>query len=257
MSEISEKAMIEKGARIAPDAKIGPFAYIGAEVSIGPGCVIENSATIVGHTKIGERTHVFPMAVVGAPGEGDRPGKCIVGAACALREHVTVYAGEERATKIGKNNLIMIGSQVGAGAVIDDHGIFANFTHVGVGAHVQEYVRTSGFSFVADAVTVGAYTFIAGFAEVDRNAPPFAMIQGSPYRVRGVNSENLHRCGFGEDDVRALKQAFRELFNGGSTPADLEVARRLLADASVNPHVRRLAEFVQQSGGFGSPCDAS
>ena len=86
---------------------------------------------------------------------------------------------------------------------------------------------------------VGAYAFAAGYVDLDRDAPPFAMIQGSPIRVRGVNTRNLKQCGFGEEDIRALKGAFREIFDGSGVQADDAAIARLLGAEDVNPHVRR------------------
>ncbi len=80
-------------------------------------------------------------------------------------------------------------------------------------------------------------------ADVDHDAPPYAIIQGSPFRVRGVNAEKLKRCGFGEDDIRSLKEAFRELFDGEGSLADDEAVARLSNPAS-NPHVRRLVSAI-------------
>ena len=101
----------------------------------------------------------------------------------------------------------------------------------------------SAFTCVEPGVSVGAYTFSAAYVDVDHDAPPYAIIQGSPYRVRGVNTENLKRCGFGDDDIRCLKQAYRELFAGGKIHAD--VLKRLLDDENI--HVRRAARGSRRS----------
>lgn len=245
MVDISRNATVEKSAKLAEDVRVGPFSYIGPHVKIGRGCVIENNVTIVGKTTLGARTHVFPMAVVGAANGGEE-GECIIGNANAIREHVTIYAGAANPTRIGHDNLIMIGSHVGAGATVGDHGIFANCTSIGPEAAVEDYVRTSGFCAIEAGVTVGAYTFIAGYAGINHDAPPFAMVHGFPMRVRGVNRENLRRCGFGDDDIRALKAAFRELFSDTSDQPDASVLNKLAKSASANAHVRRLVEFLRR-----------
>lgn len=244
MSKISPQAIIEPGARIADDVVIGPFCYVGAQVQIGPGCVIDNNVTIVGQTTLGEKNRVFPMAVIGALSQSGPAGQCILGPANSIHEHVTIYSGNARPTRLGRDNLIMIDCQIGPGATIGDHCIFANCTHAGAGARVEDYVQTSSFIAISPDVTVGTYTFMVGFTGVDRDAPPFAMIQGFPYRVRGVNSQKLKRCGFGDEDIRALKDAFHDIFNGGEqlAPAALEeFARR----DDLNPHVRKLIEALQ------------
>ena len=245
MPAISPLAIVETSAPIPDDVRIGPFSYIGAEVQIGPGCIIDNNVTIVGRTTLGAKNHIFPMAVIGTTEDGSEAGECYIGEANAIREHVTIYAGANKATRIGNDNLIMIASQIGPGAIVGDHGIFDNLTQIGPGSRIEDYVRTGAFSFIDPDVTVGAYTFTVAYVRVNRNAPPFATIQGSPFRVRGVNAENLRRCGFGDDDIRALKNAFRELFNDTNDPCDAEVIRRLKKLAGTNPHVMQLIQSIK------------
>jgi UDP-N-acetylglucosamine acyltransferase len=247
MPEISKFAFVEPSAKLADDVRVGAFTYIGPQVRIGRGCVIENNVTIAGRTTLGERNRVLPLAVIGS-GEGEAAGAVTIGAGNVIREHVTIVGGMEQPTRVGADNLIMIGCQLGAGCQVGDHGILVNCTLIGPGAIVEDYVRTSAFIMIEPGVRVGAYTFTLGYAEIDRDAPPFAMVQGSPFRVRGVNTENLKRCGFGEDDIRRLKNAFRELFNGNEGYAvDEAVLGRLLADKQGNPHVSRLAQAVARS----------
>ena len=257
MAKISRKAIVAKGAQLAKDVCVGPFAYIGPEVRIAAGCIIENNATVVGQTSLGEKTHVFPMAVIGTPPDGEgETGRCNIGAANTVRENVTIYGGARKATQIGANNLIMVGCSIGAGANVGDHIILDNCSHLCADAAVEDYVRTSGFTIIRRERTVGAYSFTAGYVEIDRDAPPYAMIQGAPFRVRGVNTRNLRRCGFGEEDIRSLKLAFRELFNGGDVDIDAEVLRRFLGRSDMSPHLRRLAEAVGRPRPAGEDDDA-
>jgi UDP-N-acetylglucosamine acyltransferase len=253
---ISKLAVVSSKAQLAGDVEIGPFSYVGPHVRIGPGCVIENNVTIVGRTTLGSRTRVFPLAVIGtADRDASRPGECVIGEAGAIREHVTIYGGLDRPTRIGNHNLIMIASQVGAGAVIGDHGIFDNCTQIGAGSVIEDYVRMSGFAAVADGVRVGAYSFVAGYAGVQQDAPPYAMLQGFPVRIRGVNTRNLRACGFGEDDIHALKSAFRELFDGRGCGVNAEALARLAGEKDLSPHVRKLIEAVQAGAGAGEAAD--
>jgi UDP-N-acetylglucosamine acyltransferase len=248
MADVSPQSIVEDGAKLGDGVRIGPYCYIGPDVTIGRNCTIENNVTIVGHTKLGEDCHAFPLAVIGVSRDGDdSKSHCTLGNANHVREHTTVYGGtKRRPTTLGQDNLLMIASQVGPGATVGDHGIFANCTHIGPKAVIKDYVRCSAFSLIGEGTTVGAYTFTAGYALVDRDAPPFAMVQGSPYRVRGVNTHNLKACGFGEDDIRSLKTAFRELFNGQGQKCNPDVLARLAADKSANPYVKTL---VQELGG--------
>lgn len=246
MPEISSRAIVDKNAELAPDVQVGPFSWIGPGVRIGPGCVIGNNATITGKTVLGAKTRVFPLAVVGssAGASGDE-GECIIGEANVIREHTTICAGDGAATSIGNDNLIMISCQVGPSVQIGHHGIFANFTQICAAARVEDYVRTSAFTLVGPGARVGAYTFTTGYVNVDHDAPPYAMLQGSPFRVRGVNTHNLRRCGFGEEDIRALKSVFRELFNGSGPHVSDEALARIESQTGGNPHVARLIESLR------------
>ena len=247
MPEISPHAIVEPTAELADDVAIGPFCYVGPHVRIGPGSRIANNVTLLGRTTLGQRTEVFPMSVIGAapPGAGEADGQCVLGEANAVREHVTIYAGAEGPTRIGNHNLFMIASQIGPGAQIGDHGIFDNCTKIGAAAFIEDYVRMSGFAAVADGARVGAYCFVAAYAGVQNDAPPYAMLQGFPVRVRGLNTRNLKACGFGEQDIHALKAAFRELFNGRGAEVKREALARLARQADVNPYVRKLTDALK------------
>ena len=247
MPNISPNAIVEEGATIAPDVQIGPFSFIGRHVRLGAGVIVENNATITGKTVVGEKTHVFPMAVIGETASESQEGRCVIGKACAIREGVIVQGGVEAPTRIGDDNLIMIASQVGPAATVGDHGIFANCTTIGPGTIVEEYVRSSAFAVVEKGARVGAYTFIAGYTTIRRQAPPYAIVQGCPLRIRGVNTENLRRCGFGEDDIRSLKEAFRDLFDGLSSAVNPEALERYLS-ADANPYVRNVAGILRTAG---------
>ena len=247
MGNISRHAYVAPSAELADSVRVGAFSYIGPEVKIGSGCVIENNATVIGRTTLGENNHIFPMAVVGADdGDGQTPGELIVGAANNFREHVAVYVGSEQPTRIGADNLIMVDCQVGAGATVGNHCIFANCTHIGERATLSDYVQTSSFASIGPDVMVGAYSFIMGYAGVSHDAPPYAMCQGSPFYVRGVNTPKLKRCGFGGDDISALKSAFRELFNGSGGQVVTDALKRLSSLTDINPHVDRLVQFLKK-----------
>jgi len=80
---------------------------------------------------------------------------------------------------------------------------------------------------------------------VNHDAPPFAMLQGSPFRVRGVNSHNLKRCGFDADDIRAIKHALRDLFvDPAGSAVDPDALEKLRQRGDLSDNVRRLVEAV-------------
>ena len=253
MPDISRQAIVEPNAEIADDVRIGPFAYIGPNVKIADGCTIAGAVTITGKTTVAENTRIFPMAIIGASdneNDNNPDARCTIGPNTPIREHVTIYASPERPTEIGKNNFIMIGCRIDSGATISDHGIFANSTQFGKSCNVESYVRTSAFTLIDAEVKLGAYTITAAYVHVDRDAPPFAMLHGMPFRVRGANTQNLQRCGFGDDDIRKLKTAFHEIYNNSDTSADTKVIRRMMKKPPDNPYVRKLVEAINSCAGL-------
>jgi UDP-N-acetylglucosamine acyltransferase len=245
MPKVSPQATVEKGAQLAADVVVGPFSYVGPQARIGAGCVIESNVTIIGPVVLGRKNHVFPMCVIGAGDDSGERGSITLGDGNSIREHVTICGGAGAATTIGRDTLIMIESHVGAGAVVGDHCIFANCTHVGPGAKIEDYVGSSAFASVEPGIRVGAYTFIAGFTGIDRDAPPYAIVWGYPYRVRGVNTQKLKRCGFDDEDIQALKQAFHQIFNGGDDGAVEKAIQQLPRTLAANPRVQTLLEALR------------
>jgi UDP-N-acetylglucosamine acyltransferase len=249
LADIHPKAVVENAEALGDDVRVGPFSYVGPEVTVGPGTRIGSGVTVLGRTAVGARCRLLTGSVIGcrpagAAGDDDETGRCVIGDGNVIREHVTVELGHtDGGTRIGDDNLIMVGCHVGADAELDGEGIFANFTRIDEGAKIEPYVRTSGFTNVEAHTTVGAYTFTTGYAGIDRDAPPYAIVQGLPYRVRSVNVENLNRCGFTVEEVAAIKEAFRVLFNGrGGFPAAETIEQ--VRDATACRHVRLLADAL-------------
>ena len=272
MPDISPRAIVEASAGLAEDVQVGPFCHVGPEVKIGPGTVLHAQVTVTGRTTIGARCQIFPGCVVGAapPGVGcDDAAACTIADDNVLREHVVVEAGADRSgpgTVFGEGNLLMVGSYVGHDATLEGHGIFPNFTRIEPHARVEPFVQTAGFTVVRPYVTVGAYAFTTGYADVARDVPPYAIVQGLPARVRSVNSEKLRRCGFDEDTIAALRKAFHLLFNrNGAAPDAQRLATALeefpnehvgilidsLRQAAASPSGRRLAPPRTPEGGNG------
>ena len=218
MPLISPKAEVAHPAGLAEDVTVGAFTFIEPDVTIGAGTKIHNHVTLTGVTRVGAGCEVYPGAVVGCDAAGAvGGGRCAIGDENTIREHVIIEAGESPdspGTRIADRNLLMVGCQVAHDADIGNEGLFANFTRIGPYARIEEFVRTSGFTFVTEHATVGAYTFTTGYARIETDAPPYAIMQGLPSRARTVNSENLRRCGFEADAISAIKAAFRILYAG-------------------------------------------
>jgi UDP-N-acetylglucosamine acyltransferase len=75
--------------------------------------------------------------------------------------------------------------------------------------------------------------------------PPYTIVQGYPAQPRGTNSVGLKRRGFSDDDVLAIRRAYKTLYREGLS---LESAKQALASAAEStPVVRPLVDFLDGS----------
>ncbi len=116
---IHKTAIVDKKAQISENAIIGPYSIIGPHVQIGEGTEIQSHVNITGNTIIGNNTKIFPFASIGTnPQDLKYKGeqtKLEIGNDNIIREHVTINTGTDGGggiTKIGSNNLIMIGAHI-------------------------------------------------------------------------------------------------------------------------------------------------
>jgi UDP-N-acetylglucosamine acyltransferase len=97
-------------------------------------------------------------------------------------------------------------------------------------------------------VRVGEHAMVGGAARITQDVAPYMIAEGNPAQLRTVNSIGLQRRGFSEEDVKALKFAYRKLFLDkkavvtNNIPAVLEDEKY-----GSNPHVLRLVDFLRTS----------
>ncbi len=179
MPKIHPMAVVESGAELADDVTVGPFAYIGPHVKLGQGCIVHHHAQIEGHTTAGENNEFFPNSMVGGVSQDlkYRGGPCqvILGNRNKIRENVTIHIGTEDGggiTRIGDNNLIMVGAHIAHDCQLGSNIILAN--NVMLAGHVllEDWVIISGGSGSHHFVRFGQHSFIGGNAGITRDVPP-------------------------------------------------------------------------------------
>jgi UDP-N-acetylglucosamine acyltransferase len=251
MSLISPLASVHPKARIGRDVEIGPFSVIGEHVEIGDGSRIYNNVTVIGHTRIGSGNVIFPNAVIGTPPQDLKyrggPTRVEIGDNNQIRESVTIQAGTETGsgiTRLGSNNLLMVNTHIGHDANFGSKCILGN--NVMIAGHVEchDGVAMMGGVGIHHFVTVGEYAYIAGYARVHHDVPPFIKLDGAD-RVRALNALGLKRNGFTDADIDALEAATRRLFFGREKPFSVTLAE-LAATDGVNTHVKRMLDFLQR-----------
>jgi UDP-N-acetylglucosamine acyltransferase len=251
---IHPTAVIHSGAELHPTVQVGPYAVIGPKVKVGAGTVIAPHVVLDGDTHIGERNQLFPGAAIGLEPQDLKYdgslGPVRIGDGNQIREYVTIHRptrGDE-ITRIGNNNLIMGYTHIGHNCILEDHVIIANSVALAGHVHVESGARISGVLGVHQFVRIGRLSMVGGMTRIDRDVPPFTMIEGNPSRVRALNLVGLKRAGIGDlqdgEVLRSLKQAFRLLYRSEYTFAE---SLEKLETLNTNDYVEHLSKFIHQS----------
>ncbi len=258
MSKIHSMAVVDGGAQLADDVTVGAFAWIGPHVRLGKGCVVHHHAQIDGHTTAGENNEFFPNSIIGCISQDlkFRGGPCpiLIGNGNRFRENCTVHIGTEDgggATRIGDDNLIMVGAHIAHDCIIGSHCILANNVMLAGHVLVEDHVVISGGAASHHFVTFGRHSFVGGLSAITRDVPPFMVVEGNPSLVRSVNRNGLRRKGYTDQQVEPLKTAYRLLFKD-TTPLITQAVEleKLYPD---HPDIRFLLAFMRASmnGKFG------
>jgi len=222
---IHPTAIIDPTACIDPCATIGPYCIVGADSIIGPDTCLQHHVVVGPYTTLGARNQVFAFAVIGEdPQDRKYTGEettCTIGDDNTIREYVTVHRGTDNAggvTSIGDSNLIMVGAHVAHDCRIGSECTIANLVMLGGHVQVDDHANLGGGAGVHHFVKIGEHAFIAGMSKIVKDVPPFLIAEGVPAEVRAVNKIGMRRAGFSEEDVTAIKDAFRLLYGRNAAP---------------------------------------
>lgn len=240
-------AIVDSRADLGPDVDVGAYAIVEAGVALGEGCELHAHAVVRGPTTLGPRCVVHPFAVVGGEPQAKRhaggSARLVCGELNVFREHVTVHGGTEgRTTTLGNGNLLMVGAHVAHDVAVGSSCVLSNGVQLAGHVVVRDWVTFGGLSGVAQFVQIGESAFVAAMSAVERDVPPFVVVQGNRAEIRGVNAVGLQRRGVAPASVRALASAIRALTRRDVTRA--EALRSL--EGATDPYVARLLAALQR-----------
>jgi UDP-N-acetylglucosamine acyltransferase len=224
MARVHPTAIIAAGAKLAEDVVVGPYCIVGSDVVLASGVSLRAHVVIAGRTTIGERTRIFPFAVIGSEPQDlkyrGEPSSLVIGCDNTIREHVTINTGTEgggMVTRIGDHCLLMVGAHVAHDCRIGDYVIMANNATLAGHVVVDEYARLGGLSAVHQFVRIGRHAMVGGMSGVERDVIPYGQVIGNRARLTGLNIIGMQRAGYGRDDIQALRAAYQVLFASGGT----------------------------------------
>ncbi len=258
MNQIHPTAVIEPGAELEDGVSIGPFCYVGPKVKIGSGTRLIGHVTLLGRTVLGSDNTIWPQATLGGDPqdlkfEGEETA-LIIGDGNEIRESVTIHPGTANGgevTRVGNDNLFMVGAHIAHDCTIGNHVVLANAVHLAGHISIQNHAVISGASGLHHFVTVGQYAFIGGMTRIVHDAPPFMILEGNPSKVRGVNTIGLARHRFPKENIDHLKDAYRRLFRNNAPDGVVKtMAESLDHLEAAYPHdecIAMLVRFIRNS----------
>ncbi|MFS8855347.1 acyl-ACP--UDP-N-acetylglucosamine O-acyltransferase [Synechococcus sp. H55.7] len=220
-SRIHPTAVIHPKAELHETVQVGPYAVIGEHVRIGANTVVGAHVVIDGWTDIGEDNQIFPGAVLGTEPQdlkySGAPSQVVIGRGNRIREFVTINraTNEGEATLIGDNNLLMAYAHVAHNCVIENQVVITNAVSLAGHIHIESQARIGGMVGIHQFTRIGRLAMVGAMSRVDRDVPPYLLVEGHPARIRGLNLVGLRRAKGMEGSLPALRQAYRLLYRSG------------------------------------------
>lgn len=250
--KIDPTARVHDDARLADDVEVGPYSVIGADVEIGGGTRVGPHAVIRGPTRIGRDNRIFQFVSLGEEPQHrsykGEPTRLEIGDRNVIREFCSLHRGtmlDRGVTSIGDDNLMMAYVHVAHDCVLGDGITMANGASLAGHVHIGDHCILGGFALVYQFVRVGTLAFLGYGSGVSHDVPAFVRCSGYPAKPHGINSVGMRRYGYGDDDVTAMKHAYRVLYR---SKLRLEQARERLAnDASHNAAVKVFLDSLDSS----------
>ena len=245
---IHKTSIIDKNAKISKTAKIGPYTIIGSNVEIGDEVEIHSHANIVGNTKIGSGTQVFPFASIGTQPQdlkykGEK-NSLVIGKNNIIREYVTINPGTQAGrtiTKIGDNCLFMISSHVAHDCQIGNNVVIANNVPLGGHVIIEDSVIIGGNSAVQQFTRVGRLAMTGGMTGVLKDVIPFGLSFGNRNYLKGINLIGLRRNKYENKKIIELNEAYKKIFSSKNLHENLS---KINGEFKDNKLVQEVTEFI-------------
>lgn len=250
MTNIHSTAHVAPGAELDDDVTVGPFCYLGSRVRVGSGTILGPHVTVQGRTTIGRNNRFTGQAAIGGlPQDLKYAGEesaLVIGDDNVIREFVTINIGTAAGswiTSIGNQNLIMACAHVAHDCVIEDEVIVSNNVLLAGHVRIESQAIVAGGTAVNHFTTIGALAMVGGMSRVVKDVPPYMILEGSPARVRGVNTVGLKRRGKDTGAIQQLRDVYKDLF-ADDKPSSVALDN-LEARADLVPEVKRLISFLR------------
>ena len=254
MIKVHPSAVVAKEVQLAENVTIGHNCVIDSSVSIGADSILDANVVIGKNVSIGENNHFFANCVIGGMPQilGLKPdteiGGLVIGDRNVFREQVTIHPSTNKGkfTKVGNDNLLMIGVHIGHDGILEDKIVMSNYVQIGGHCKIETGAWFSGLAAMHQFVTIGKWSYAAGLAGINRDIPPFLIVSGHyPPTIRGVNKRGMDRAGLSEEQQDKIFEAYKRLYRNDDTL--LENARALAQEDKLDENIRAIVDMILKS----------
>ncbi|RYF71924.1 MAG: acyl-ACP--UDP-N-acetylglucosamine O-acyltransferase, partial [Comamonadaceae bacterium] len=200
MTQIHATAVVDPRAQVDESVVVGPYAVVGPDVKIGAGTTVGAHCVIEGHTTIGRDNRIFQFASLGAAPQDKKyagePTELVIGDRNTIREFCTFNLGTAQdagVTRIGDDNWIMAYVHIAHDCQLGNQITMANNATLAGHVHVGNWVTVGGLTGVLQRMRLGEHAMVGFGSHVNKDVPPFMVVDGHPLTVRGVNLVGLKR----------------------------------------------------------------
>ena len=258
LTQIHPTAVVDAKAELAAGVVIGPGAVVGPEVVIGANTWIGPNAVLDGRLRLGRDNHVFPGACLGLEPQDLKykgaPTEVVIGDGNTIRECVTINraTAEGERTVVGDRNLLMAYCHLGHNCELGNGIVMSNAIQVAGHVIIEDRAVIGGCLGIHQFVHVGSMAMVGGMTRVERDVPPYCLVEGHPGRVRGMNRVGLRRSGLADRDGGQELKQLQEIWNLVYR-SDLVIAQALeqAKQQDLLPAAAHFCRFLEASIGQG------
>ena len=247
---IHKTANIDPKAKISSNVEIGPYSVIGPDVVIEEYTKIHSHVNITGNTFIDKENIIYPFASIGNDPQdmkyqGEKT-KLTIGKKNIIREYVTINPGTKQGggiTKVGSDNLIMIGAHIAHDCIIGNYIVIANSAAIAGHAEIEDKVIIGGNCGIQQFTRIGKMAMIGGMTGVSRDVIPYGLSTGNRNYLNGINVVGLRRNKVANKEIIGLTNAYKEIFKSERLSENLN---KLNGEFTDNPLVQEVIEFINR-----------
>lgn len=251
MNDIHNTAVVSPKAKLGDNIKIGAFAIIEDDVEIGNDCTVGHHAALYNGARIGNNVKIFQgCSVANLPQDlkfEDDNTLFYIGDNTTVREFCTLHKGtqDRRLSRVGSNCLLMAYVHVAHDCLVGDNCIIANSVQIGGHVTIEDWAIIGGGTPIHQFSEVGQHCMVGGAFRVVTNVPPYVLTAGEPLKFAGLNVIGLRRRGFSNDDIVALKEAYKLFYQSGLNHS--QALERMEKEFEGNKYVANVIDFIKRS----------